>query len=195
MLDRFQQTIQRYATGRTVLVLLGIFVALVFTLNFTDLPFSSRALLAQSRGLVILDANIGYSPDEAYALFEALGPVGRRLYGYLHLVDLFIPIVGMLFFAAVMAWLLRHIVPPHHPAQRLILFAPVVMLADYAENICIWLMMLAFPQRLDGVAQLANFFTMFKVVNGLISITVILVCVAILVWQRMTHQQVQKKIV
>jgi hypothetical protein len=195
MLDRFQQTVQQHATGRAVLVLLGIFVALVFILNFTDLPLSSRALLAQSRGLVILDANIGYSPDEAYALFEALGPEGRQLYRYLHLVDLFFPIIGMLFFATLIAWLLRHIVSPHHPAQRLILFAPAGMLADYAENICIWLMMLAFPQRLDGVAQLANFFTLFKAVNGFIGIAVILVCVAILVWQRITHQQVQEKIV
>jgi hypothetical protein len=184
MLNHLQQTIQRYATGRTVLVFLCCFGACIFTLNVTEIPFGLRALISRSGGLNILDMRTGgYTPDEAYELFEALGAEGRKLYGYLLLADILLPLIGALFFALCIAWLLRRLVVFESPIQRFILLPFVTMIADFAENADIAIMMLAFPRRLDVAARLANFFTVLKSGAGLISVLVIVVCVVIRVWQ------------
>ena len=188
MLTRLQQAIQRHASGPTILVLLGLVVAFAVILNLTSISFGSRALMARAGGLCILDMRTHYTPDEAYTLFEALGTEGRRLYACLLLVaDILFPVVAMLLGVTSIAWFMRHIVAPHHPAQRLILVPPVMLTADLAENTSILTMMLIFPRRLDSVARLACFFTMLKGSAGLITVTVIVACAAILAWQRIVR--------
>lgn len=185
MLNRMQQTIQRHANGRTVLVLLGLLAAGIIILNFTNILFSSRVLEAQTGGLSILDFRASYyTPDEAYTLFEALGAEGRKHYFYLLLADFLLPLVGMLFGATCIAWLMRRTVAPHHPTRRLILLPFLLLGVDYAENVSILTMLSAFPGRFDIAAQMAYAFTMLKGIAGIIVVTVIVVCAVILVWPR-----------
>lgn len=185
MLKRVQRIIQEHASGRVVLVLLCVFALCVIVLNFTNLPFGTSALVARSGGLSILDLrSSGYTPDEAYALFEALGAEGRRLYLCLLLAaDILLPLTGALFFAVCIAWLLRHIVAGHHPVQRLILLPAVTMLADFSENACTLVLLLVFPHRIDSLARAASFFTLLKSGAGMLVVIVIVVCISTLVYR------------
>jgi hypothetical protein len=189
-LDRAQQVFQVHTSGRTVLVLLCVFAALVVVLNFTDLPFGSRALAARAGGLAILDLrSTGYTPDEAYSLLEALGSAGRSLYLCLLLAaDVLLPLIGALFFCTCIALLLRHLIACHHPAQRLILLPVVTMLADLGENTCIVILLLTFPRRLDGLARIASLLTLLKGGVGMLVAAVIVVCLLALVYRWMVRR-------
>ncbi len=194
MLDRLQKSLQKHANGRTILVLLVILIALWATLNLSDVPFGLRALTEHSGGLMILDLRISYTPDQAYTLFEALGAQGRQLYGTMLLAgDMLFPITYSLFFATIAAWLLRHVAPPDHPAQRLSLLAFVGGAADLIENACILIMLAAFPHRLDGVAWASSLLKIFKFGSAAIGVPVILILVAMLVWKRIRSPQMQKE--
>ena len=184
MLDRVQRTIQERTSGRAVLVLLCVFALCVIMLNFTDLPFGTRALAVRSGGLVTLDLrSTGYTPDEAYALFEALGTEGRRLYlSSILAVDILLPLIGALFFAMCIAWFLGHFAS-QHPVQRLILLPVVTMLADLAENACTLTLLLVFPRRVDGLAWAASFFTLLKSGAGMLVVIVVVVCMLALVYR------------
>jgi hypothetical protein len=184
MLDRLQHTIQRIANGRMILVLFAVLITTLVILDFTDIPFGVRALAARSNGLPILDMRSGYTPNEAYALFDALGAQGRQIYATMILAaDIFLPIIYTLFFVALIAWLSR-ILTLGHAAQRLI-FAPfIALVGDWGENICSLLMMATYPTRLDGVATVANYLTMLKGVGLAVNVIVVVVCVLVLVWRR-----------
>jgi hypothetical protein len=78
MLNRLQQMIQRLANGRAILILLAAIVALRVIMGLPDNPFGLNAHLARLGGATILDLQIGYTPEDAYALLEALGTGGRQ---------------------------------------------------------------------------------------------------------------------
>ena len=194
MLDRLQKSLSRHANGRVILVLLVVLIALWTTLNLSDIPFGLRSLVDHSGGLVILDLRTGYTPDQAYTLFEALGTEGRQLYGTMLLAgDILLPITYSLFFAAIAAWLLRQVVPSDHPAQRLSLLAFVGGAADLAENACVLAMLAAFPHRLDGVAWASSLLKIPKFGSGAICVPFILALAVALVWKRLNNRRMQSE--
>ncbi|MCP4544078.1 MAG: hypothetical protein GY832_43760 [Chloroflexi bacterium] len=195
MLDRFQKSLQKHANGRTIFVLFIVLIALWTTLNLSDIPFGLDALMDHSGGLMILDLRIGYTPDQAYTLFEALGAEGRRLYGTMLLAgDILFPITYSLFFATIAAWLLQRVMPPNHLAQRLSLIAFVGGVADLAENGCILAMLAAFPNRLDGVAWASSLLKIPKFGSGAIGVPAILILAAMLAWKHIGSRRLQKEV-
>ncbi len=194
MLDRLQKTLQKHASGRTILVLLVILVAIYITLNFSDIPFGLRALTTHSGGLMILDMRLSYTPDEAYTLLESLGAEGRRLYVTMLLTgDILLPVTYSLFFATVSAWLLNRVAPPHHPAQRLSLLAFVGGAADLVENGCILALLFAFPNRLDGVAMASSLLKILKFGSGAVGVPVIVILAVMLAWRRIVGRRTQRE--
>ena len=185
MLDHLQQTIQRFANGRTILVLFCIFILGFVTLNFADIPFGLRALTAHAGGLMILDMRAGYTPDEAFALLDALGAPGRQVYGTMLLAaDFLFPLAYTLVFATATAWLLRRVVGPEHPARRLSLVPFAALIGDWGENICFLAMLTAYPTRLDGMVRIANLLTLLKFGAGIVGIPFLAICMMILAWRK-----------
>jgi hypothetical protein len=193
MLDHLQKTLQKHATGRTILVLFIILVMLWMALNVSPLPFGLSSLTTRSGGLMILDLRLSYTADEAYELLEALGAEGRRLYSTMLLAgDMLFPVTYSLFFATIAAWLLRRVAPPEHPMQRLSLIAFVGGAADLVENGCILAMLFAFPQRLDGVALASSLIKIVKFGSGAVGVPLIVILAVILAWKHIIDQQKQE---
>lgn len=187
ILRQIRRSVQKHATGRAILVLLIATIAISLLLNVSNVSFGVRALTAQSDGLMILDSRFSYTPDQVYALLEALGAAGRQSYLTMHLVaDIIFPVVYSLLFAFTTAWLLHRLVAPDHPLQYLILLPFVAGLADLAENVSIMAIGLAYPARLDGVARFASLMTTIKYGLLPIGILVIVACSALLVWRHIT---------
>jgi hypothetical protein len=185
MLDRLQQIIRRLANGRVILILLTAVVALRVIMGLPNDPFGHNAHLARLGGAAILDMQVGYTPDEAYALLEALGAEGRRAYAAMLLGgDMLFPISYSLLFAAIAAWLLARVAPPDHWAQKLSLIALIGGVSDIAENLSILTMISAFPQRLDGVAWFSSLIKITKFGSGAIGAPLIVMLAVILVWKR-----------
>jgi hypothetical protein len=169
MLNRLQQTIQRLANGRAILILLAAVIALRVLMGLPNDPFGLNAHLARLGGAAILDMRICYTPDDAYALLEALGSEGRLAYATMLLGgDILFPISYSLLFAAI---------------------ALIGGISDIAENLSILTMIFAFPQRLDGVAWFSSLIKITKFGSGAIGVPLIVVLAVILMWQRIAGRQ------
>ena len=181
MLDRLQHMIQRLANGRAILILLAAVIALRVIMGLPNDPFGLNPRLG---GTAILDMQIGYTPDDAYALLEALGAEGRQAYAAMLLIgDMLFPISYSLLFAAVAAWLLARAIPPDHWAQKLSLIALIGGISDIAENLSILTMIFAFPQRLDGVAWFSSLIKISKFGSAAVGAPLIVIFAVMLVWK------------
>ncbi|GIW08634.1 MAG: hypothetical protein KatS3mg060_3439 [Dehalococcoidia bacterium] len=151
--------IRRSATGRRLLAL--TFMMLVFTLMI--LPWVMERFAGYSRGGHPIDVNVGFAPADAYATLEALGAEGRTFYLLFQITgDIVWPLVYALFLSTLLAWLFARGFSPSSPVQRFIIVPFLVLAADYAENLGILAMILAYPARLDAVAQLTSILQTIK---------------------------------
>lgn len=181
MLRRLLGHIQRRATWPVILGLVSIAGVLSVLMNATDLPFSTPTIEEHSGGLRILDMRLSYEPEEANQLFESLGAEGRRAYRLLHLVpDLLFPITYALAFAATSAWFLLRLLPLDHRLHWLSLTPLVSGAADLLENLSLVIASSLYPNRVDGLLQVASALTTLKF--GLMPIGVALLVTMALVW-------------
>jgi hypothetical protein len=185
MLDHLQHIIHRLANGRAILILLAATMALRAIMGLPNDPFGLNPHLARLGGVAILDLQIGYTPDDAYALLEALGTEGRQAYAAMLLIgDTLFPISYSLLFAAIAAWLLARVAPPDHWAHKLSLIALIGGLSDIAENLSILTMIFAFPQRLDGAAWFSSLIKITKFGSAAAGAPLLLIPAIILVRRR-----------
>jgi hypothetical protein len=184
--------LQRLANGRAILILLTAAVALRVIMGLPNDPFGLNPHLARLGGAEILDMQIGYTPDDAYTLLEGLGPEGRQAYAVmLSTGDMLFPIAYSLLFAAIAAWLLARVAPPDHWTQKLSLIALIAGISDMAENVSILALIAGFPQRLEGVAWFSSWIKITKFGSGAIGVPLILILVAMLVWQNAAGRRAQ----
>jgi len=166
------------------LAILGLLVAvglLAFIMNGTRLPFSTPTIEAHSGGIPILDMRLSYTPQEAYQLFTALGAAGRQAYRILHLVpDTLFPIGYSLLFAFTGAWFSVRLFPLDHPLQWLSLTPLISGLADILENLSLVISGLAYPRRMDWLAQVAALLT--KIKFGLMPVGVVFLIALVVIW-------------
>ncbi|BDG05310.1 hypothetical protein [Anaeromyxobacter oryzae] len=134
--------------------LLSATVVALVAVNTLDVPLSVPRMRALAGGQTILDLRLGYGPDDAYRLLDALGAAGRHAYlRMLWTVDLALPALfsGFLW-SAVGAGALRR--------SRCATLLPAV--ADYLENATITALLLGYPARWNAVARLAGASTVAK---------------------------------
>jgi hypothetical protein len=176
--------IQRLANGHVILLLLAAVIALRVIMGLPNDPFGLNPHLARLGGAAILDMQIGYTPEDAYALLEGLGAEGRQAYAAMLLIgDMLFPISYSLLFATIAAWLLARVAPPDHWAQKLSLIALIGGISDIAENLSILTMILAFPQRLDSIAWFSSLIKITKFGSAAVGAPLIVVFAVILVWK------------
>ena len=166
------------------LAILGLLIGtglMLYVMNWTNLPFSNPTITELSGGLMILDIRADFNPDDAYELFTALGPEGRRAYLILHLLpDTLFPIGYALVFAFVSAWFMVRLLPLDHRLQWLSMIPLISGLADVAENLSLVICNLAYPSRIDWLVRLAHLLT--KVKFGLLPIGLVFLIIIIVIW-------------
>ena len=181
MLKKIITFIQYKTSWLTILGLLAVAGLLTFIMNGTALFFSTPTIEAHSGGVPILDMRMSYTPEEVYQLFAALGTTGRQAYRTLHLVpDMLFPISYALLFAFTGAWFLVRLLPLEHPLQWLILTPLVSGLADILENFSLVVSGLAYPNRMDWLAQIASLLT--KIKFGLMPVGAVFLIIIMVVW-------------
>ena len=181
MLKKTLIFIQYKTNWLTILGLLAVAGLLTFIMNGTALSFSTPTIEAHSGGVPILDMRMSYTPEEAYELFMALGTAGRQAYLTLHLVpDMLFPISYALLFAFTGAWFLVRLLPLEHPLQWLSLIPLISGLADILENLSLVVSSLAYPNRIDWLAQVASLLT--KIKFGLMPIGAVFLIIIMVVW-------------
>lgn len=159
----------RFFSGRLVLGLLGLSIALWAVMVFGTLAHLSAA----AEGAQPFDLRpLGYSLGEARALLTMLGEAGRAYYADVQLaLDTVYPATYALSRALAILWLTmpgRLRTESLAPVIRWILIVPPVAAAgfDYWENLLIAEMLAAGPTVSDDLVRMASMATQMKSIAG-----------------------------
>ncbi len=169
--------LERWATGRTILIFLGIF--LLFTLVI--FPLLTSRLAQISNGVSLIDNEFSYTPEKVFQMVTAYGPQGRPLYIAITLTaDLVYPFIYGQLLALAMIYFFRKSFAPDSIFQIGIYVPLAAMAADYLENICLVILLATYPNWLEGLSQAANIFTGLK--WGLLLISITLALAGLVAW-------------
>jgi hypothetical protein len=164
-----RKTAYRFPSGRLVLALLALSIALWAVMVFGTLAHLSAA----AEGAQPFDLRpLGYSLGEARALLTMLGEAGRAYYAEVQLaLDTVYPATYALSRALAILWLTmpgRLRAEPLVPALRWVLIVPPVAAAgfDYWENSLIAKMLAAGPTVSDDLVRMASMATQMKSIAG-----------------------------
>ena len=183
MWNRLQSFLLGIASTGVVwsLGLLSLFVLLMINVRGLPGAFHSDAL----RQAGLLDLTINYSPDIAYAKLAAYGEQGRYAYRlFLDYVDSVFPALYGVFFLLGTTYAFARVFPGRPIWQKLSLLTVGTTLFDYAENFCFLAMLRHYPQRLDGVARVANIFTLTKWAFAVFSMVLVIIGAGGLLFRR-----------
>lgn len=163
MLNTVTRKLDHWAKGRTVLLLLGLTIALMIVVNTVHLPITVPRIQEVSQGVGILDMHLYYTKDEAYTLLEQLQPEGRRVYsGLLWGFDFIFPALYAITFSLIVTLLYRRAGAPAGPFLRGLAWIPIAAgLFDWSENVSILIILQNYP-AVSGAAYAAGWFTLGK---------------------------------
>jgi len=152
--------LQKHATGRLVLLLFIITMAVYLVIIFYTIP----AVTTQAPEMKLFDMSPGgYDLIYAEELLKSIGPVGREAYMKRQLpIDFIYPCLFAVTYALMLVWLFRK---RFNEKSRVFLLALIPALAglfDYFENFGILLMLRSFPNLNELVVQASSFFSIVK---------------------------------
>lgn len=172
MLKKLSDTIAKVAEGRTIVVVIVIYM--IF--HIAVMPWAAAKINDQAGGIGLLDLQVRYTPDKAYEMMSFYGEQGRTLYLHTELTaDLVFAIVNAVFFSLLITYFFRRAFSFSSPVQLLNLLPFFGMVADFLENIGIVTMLINYPEKLVTVAQATNICTMTKWVSMVATLITIMI--------------------
>jgi hypothetical protein len=149
MLKRLSQTIQKFAKGWLIVVLLAL------TLSFEGFIFPALDKLITSGGAGPLDLLFFYTPQQAYERIAAYGEAGRAAYRTAELTaDVLYPIVYSLFLGLLLSWLFQRGFEAEANIQRWNVTPLGAWTFDLLENLGITAMLTFYPSASSWLAWL-----------------------------------------
>ena len=169
--------LQKSATGRRVLVLLVITMALYVTILFYSIP----AVTARAPGMRLFDMSPGgYSQSYSESLLAAIGPEGRDTYRHLQLpIDFIYPGLFAVTYTMMLAWLFKKSFDADSKIFLLALVPAAAGLFDYLENIGIMVILHSYPAVDPGAVLVSSMFSVLKSI--LTAVFYILLCYGFIV--------------
>lgn len=163
--------INRYFTGKTVLLFLFLTLLIYVYMLFVSMP----GIAVFSSGLPILDLKTGYDYEYVVRLLETLGEEGRSAYLFPQLIlDMFFPLAYVPFFVLLSGLLLKR-GKLIRTALNYTLFIPVITgLADYGENISSIILTNSFPDISSSLVEFASACTILKSFGLVLSILLLI---------------------
>jgi len=159
-MEKLIRLLQKYATGRVVLVLFTLTMVIYLIMLLYSIP--EVASFAPDIALFDLSPG-GYTFDYAVALLETLGSEGRATYLTLQLpLDFIYPGLFATTYSLLLIWLLRR---GSKVRSKTLYFAVIPIFAglfDYIENILIIILLNSFPDISPSIVELASVFTILK---------------------------------
>ena len=154
---RFSDGLARYARGWIIMVA-WVVTALFPIVLFPLAGAPSAALQAEA-----IDLHFSYTPQNVYQILAELSEQGLQASVRMHLtVDILYPIAYALAFGLLITYFSRRLFQPQSWLQRLNLLPFAALLADFAENIGVVLLIRAYPEQLTGLARLTSLATSSK---------------------------------
>jgi hypothetical protein len=165
--------LKKLASLKMVGLFFGLYLISFFIIG--GKTFGTARLKEITGGVSIPDVEMtGYSPQGLYDILTAQGEAGRAF--YIHTImpqDIPLPFFYSMFFAIFLTYLAQRLFSAHHPIQRIGWLGLCNGLADWAENLCFFILVINYPQRLDTLAVVANLFTILKTSLALLNMGLI----------------------
>ena len=159
-MERLIRLLQKYATGRVVLVLFILTTGIYLTMLLYSIP--AVASFAPDMALFDLSPG-GYTFDYAVELLETLGSEGRATYLTLQLpLDFIYPGLFAATYSLLLIWLFRRGSKARSKVHYFAVIPVFAGLFDYIENIFIIILLNSFPDISLGIVGLASVFTILK---------------------------------
>ena len=147
---------QKLNSSRTLLILALLVVSVNLVFFLVGLEMKRHHGSSE-----ILDIKLGYSTETAMRVLTSQGEYGRRLSGYLLLLDMIYPLIyGSLFILLLYRFMPRTPVP--FLEYVVYAFPVIAVVADWLENIWELRMIHGFPEAVPQLAPLASCFTLVK---------------------------------
>jgi len=178
---------QKYSTGKVILVLF----ALTMSVYLTMLSYSIPAVTAFAPELPIFDLSpLGYSFNYANDLLDTLGAEGRNLYLSIQLpLDLIYPGLFSITYSLLLVWLFGK---TFNGNSKIYYFALVPLLAgifDYVENVFIIKMINSFPDLQVNTVKIASIFSVLKSSFTTVFFILLIVGFALLFKQKLSNNR------
>ncbi|MDD1685029.1 MAG: hypothetical protein LUQ19_03960 [Methanoregula sp.] len=176
-LVRFSHAVRRVATTRALLA--SSVLWLILEILIMGRPFGIAQLREITGGPTILDMTFTTSPQQVYAVLDALGEAGRA-FDLTRIVplDLVFPFTYALFLSVAISWALARWLPQESPWTLLNLAPVIAATADYCENAGIVTLLLTYPARLDPVALCVSAMYVIKFAFSALSFAVLFAALA-----------------
>jgi hypothetical protein len=172
MLAILSRRLHSWARGWLILALVAGFM--IF--EAITLP---RLQAAPGGGIVSLDAQLFYRPEQAFATVAAYGEA-RRFWIVIYLTwDIANPILYTAIFGLLISWFFRRGFRAESRLQRLNLLPVAAGLCDLLENLCIVMLLALYPAQPAAVAWLSTICTVSKI--GFLSVSMLLILVGLVV--------------
>lgn len=173
---------------RNALISFMLFIGMYLLINIS--PFGLAKLVEITDGHSILDMEMsGYTVDRAYEIFEALGEEGRAFnMKYIIPIDFLFPLAYGMFYFITLTLIVKNIGTKMKRPWVIGSIGLVATLFDLLENIMIINLLQSYPQRLEGVATIANIFTQLKAYFNMISMLLILVGLVVIIFKKVYHR-------
>lgn len=179
-LDRLADRLSR-VSGWWPLATLAVFAIFIATV----LPWQASISASYTGAAPAPDTSRWYTAADLYAAAEAWGPEGRSKYVVARLsFDVVWPLVYGSFLVTSLAWLGARTTRPGSRWRCLSLLPVMVVLLDYAENLCTAIVMARYPAPTPVLADLAGPFTAAKWALLLLSFLLLAIAVVAAVLTR-----------
>lgn len=177
ILNEVSDRILSITSGRTVLAALAGILVTGFLVN--GRPFGIAELKSITGGVGVLDMELFYTPDQAYAFLSAMGEAGRSFeLTRIIPLDFLVPFFYALFLSTLISWILKKWLPVDSGWHRINVIPVIGALFDYLENLGIIAMLLAWPMEMYSIAQITMAATLFKFGFSVLAGAVVLGAVA-----------------
>lgn len=171
---------------RTVIIV----ILLMIPFNALIFPTRTRRLAAISGvSNPTLDSRPGYTPQQVFSLFSALGPSGRQQYAFSEVTaDLAYPILYNLL-SFLLLGLTFPKAFPNSPVRPWLTRLPVLTgLADYLENTGIVTLLLIYPTQPVSLAWITCVFTLLKYAFLMTSMLLFFASLAVLGYKKVFNR-------
>lgn len=159
-MDVLTRLMQKYSTGKRVLFLFALTMAVYVTM----LSYSIPAVTAFAPQLPIFDLSpLGYSFSYANELLETLGVEGRNVYLSTQLpLDFIYPGLFSITYSLLLIWLFSKTIKGNSKVYYAAMVPFLAGLFDYAENVFIIKIIHSFPDLQITTVKIASTFTLLK---------------------------------
>lgn len=154
------ETLQRLATGKLVLLLFALTMAVYSLMLLYTIP----KVESFAPGIALFDLSpTGYSYQHTITLLESLGEAGRNVYLFQQLpVDFIYPGLFAFSYSLLLTWLFAKSFEVNSRIFSLALIPALGGLFDYLENISIIVLINSFPNISQNLVGIASTFTLLK---------------------------------